>query len=217
MLTLTLAAIGAAVAFAPAWDSYTLRAGGRVLESFTAGNAFSNPGLVIAGNLAVMIALVAVVIAAATWRPALRGAALLAGAVIPMAAQAISALIQVGEVPSPAQFGISAGPGSAGRRHDQHRSHRGVLGLLRVRGRAGRAGRVDARLAPHGTRHRRAASPAGFGVTQPAAGQPAAGQPAAGQPAAGQPAAGQPAATPPAATPPAATPPAAGPPAGTFS
>ena len=108
VLTLSLAAIGAAVAFAPAWDSYILRAGGRIVETVTAGNAFSNPGPVIAGNVAVMVALVAVVIAAALWRPALRGAALLAGAIIPMAAQAISGMVGVGEIPSPAYFGISS-------------------------------------------------------------------------------------------------------------
>src|SRR5262249_19108470 len=36
-----------------------------------------------------------------------RGAMLLAGATIPMAAQAISALVQVSQTPKPAQFGIS--------------------------------------------------------------------------------------------------------------
>jgi hypothetical protein len=39
----------------------------------------------------VMVALVAVVVAAALWRPVVYGAALLAGAVIPMAAQAAQA------------------------------------------------------------------------------------------------------------------------------
>jgi hypothetical protein len=62
---------------------------------------------VIAGDVAVMVALVAVVVAAALWRPVWQGAALLAGAVIPMAAQAISALVQVGQGTSPSQFGIT--------------------------------------------------------------------------------------------------------------
>ncbi len=61
----------------------------------------------IAGNVIVMVALAAVVIVAALWRPARLGAVLLAGAVIPMAAQAISALIQVGEATSPTQFGFT--------------------------------------------------------------------------------------------------------------
>jgi len=63
--------------------------------------------LVITGDVAVMVALAAVVIVAALWRPLHHGALLLAGAVIPMAAQAISALIQAGEATSPTQFGIS--------------------------------------------------------------------------------------------------------------
>jgi len=105
---LILAGLGAAVAFAPAWDSFTLRSAAGQTQSLTAGNAFSNPGVVIAGDVALMVALAAVVIAAALWRPVRHGAALLAGAIIPMAAQAISALVQVGEPASPAQFGISS-------------------------------------------------------------------------------------------------------------
>jgi len=107
VVMLVLAGLGAAAAFAPAWDSFTLRTAAGQTQSLTAGNAFSNPGLVIAGDLAVMLALAAVVIAAALWRPRRHGAALLAGAVIPMAAQAISALVQAGGSTSSAQFGIS--------------------------------------------------------------------------------------------------------------
>ena len=77
------------------------------MHTLTAGNAFANPAPVIAGNVAVMAALVLAAVAAALWRPARLGAALLAGAAIPMVAQAISALIQAGEAVSPAQFGIS--------------------------------------------------------------------------------------------------------------
>ena len=81
-------------------------------QSLTAGNAFSNPGLVIAGDVAVMLALAAVVVVAALWRPVRHGAVLLAGAVIAMAAQAISALVQAGGGASPAQFGISSAEAS---------------------------------------------------------------------------------------------------------
>jgi hypothetical protein len=63
---------------------------------------------VIAGDLATMIVLVAVVVVAALWRPTLLGAAFLAGAIIPMAAQAISAVVQLGEHVAPSQFGISS-------------------------------------------------------------------------------------------------------------
>ena len=115
-LTLTLAAaaaLGTALAFAPSWDSYTLRTAAGATQSLTAGNAFANPALVIAGDVAVMVALVAVVIAAAAWRPARYGAVLLAGAIVPMAAQAISALILAGQPASPLQFGIT--PAEAAR------------------------------------------------------------------------------------------------------
>jgi hypothetical protein len=104
-----LLAAGAAAAFAPSWDSYTLRTPAQLIQTVTAGNVFSNPGPVISGNVAVMVALVAAAAAAALWRPARLGAALLAGALIPMAAQAISALIQASQGVSPAQFGISPG------------------------------------------------------------------------------------------------------------
>jgi hypothetical protein len=104
---LILAGIGAAVAFAPSWDSYVLHFATSASQTLTAGNAFSNPGPMIAGNLVVMIAFGLVVIAAALWRPLRLGAMLLAGAVIPMVAQAISALIQVGQATPPSTFGIT--------------------------------------------------------------------------------------------------------------
>ena len=107
VVMLVLAGLGVAAAFAPAWDSYILRTAAGQSESLTAGNAFSNPGPVIAGDIAVMVALAAVVILAALWRPVRYGAVLLAGAAIAMAAQAISALVQAGGATSPIQFGIT--------------------------------------------------------------------------------------------------------------
>jgi hypothetical protein len=112
LVLLVLAGLGTAVAFAPSWDSYVLRTAAGQTQSLTAGNAFSNPGLVIAGDVAVMVAVAAVVIAAALWRPMRHGSVLLAGAIIAMAAQAIAALIQVGEPVSPAQLGISSAEAS---------------------------------------------------------------------------------------------------------
>ena len=107
-LTLTtFAVLGAAIAFAPSWDSYTLRTAAGTTDSITAGNAFANAGPVIFGDVAVMAVLVAVVIVAAAWQPVRLGAALLAGAIVPMVAQAISAVVQVGEAPSPLEFGFS--------------------------------------------------------------------------------------------------------------
>jgi hypothetical protein len=113
VVMLMLAALGAAVAFAPSWDSYVLRTATGASESVTAGNAFAYPAPMIAGEVAVMVALVAVVVTAALWRPIRYGAALLAGAIIPMVAQAISAFLQVGETTSPTLFGISPAQASA--------------------------------------------------------------------------------------------------------
>jgi len=106
-ILLALAGLGTAAAFAPSWDSFTLHSAAGQTQTITLGNAFSNPAPVIAGNVIVMVALAAVVIIAALWRPVRHGAVLLAGAVIAMAAQVISALIQIGEPTSPAQFGFS--------------------------------------------------------------------------------------------------------------
>jgi hypothetical protein len=103
-----ITAIGAAIAFAPSWDSYTLRTSAGLDQTVTAGNAFSNPAPVIAGDVVVMVALVVVAILAARWRPIRLGAALLAGAIIPLVAQAISAIIEISEPASSLQFGIPA-------------------------------------------------------------------------------------------------------------
>ena len=101
------AAVGAAAAFAAPWDSYTLRASNGFVHSLTAGNAFINPAPVIVAGVAVMVAIVAAVVVAALWQPGRRAAALVAGAIVPMAAQAVSAVVGVGTPTSSLQFGIS--------------------------------------------------------------------------------------------------------------
>ena len=111
---LVLGAIGAAATFIPSWDSYTLtQASTGTTQTITAGNVFANPGPVIAGDILVEISVVAVAVLAALWRPARLGAVLLAGAIIPLAAQAISALIQVSGPVAPSMFGISQAQASA--------------------------------------------------------------------------------------------------------
>lgn len=107
--TTILAAIGAAIAFAPSWDSFVLRTASGASQTVTEGYTFAsiNPVPVIIGDVLVMVALVAVAVAAAFWRPTRLGAALAAGAIIPMVAQAVSAFVQVREATSPLQFGIS--------------------------------------------------------------------------------------------------------------
>jgi len=106
-VVIVLAAIGAAVAFAPSWDSYLLQTGFGTSQTITLGNAFANPAAVIVGEVAVMVLLVASLVAAALWRPIRLGAALAVGAIIPMVAQAISAIVQVSQPTPPAQFGYS--------------------------------------------------------------------------------------------------------------
>jgi hypothetical protein len=111
---LVLAGIGTAAAFAPSWDNYVLAfATEGTSQTITRGNAFDNPGLVIAGNVAVMVAIVVVATLAALWRPARQGALLLAGAIVPLAAEAVSALIQAGQPAAPGMFGISPTQASA--------------------------------------------------------------------------------------------------------
>ncbi len=46
-----VAALGVAATFAPAWDSFTLRTAASQSQTLTAGNAFANPGAVIAGDV----------------------------------------------------------------------------------------------------------------------------------------------------------------------
>jgi hypothetical protein len=106
-----LLAVGAAAAFAPSWDSYTLRTSAGQTQTVTAGNIFANPAPVTAGDIAVMICfvVVAIVAAAAAGRPGRLAAALLAGAMIPMVAEVISAVIGISEHVSPTEFGISPG------------------------------------------------------------------------------------------------------------
>jgi hypothetical protein len=107
LVTFVLAAVGAAIAFAPSWDKFTLRTATGASQVITAGNAFANPGPVILGNVLVMVGIVAVVLAAAMWRPWRLGAALAAGAIVPMVGQAISAIVQINGTTSPLQFGLT--------------------------------------------------------------------------------------------------------------
>jgi hypothetical protein len=115
-LTILLAAaagLGTAIAFAPSWDRFTAQTAGGASQTITAGNAFSNPGVVIAGDIVVMVSVVLVVLLAASWKPVRLGAALLVGAIVPMAAQAVSAVIQIAQITPSLQFGVP--PAQAGR------------------------------------------------------------------------------------------------------
>ena len=110
---LVLAGIGTAAAFFPSWDSYTVtQASTGTVQTYVEGNAFSNPGVMIAGSVATIVAVVAVAALAALWRPAKQGALLLAGAIVPLAAQAISALLQIHQ-PAYDLFGLTQAQASA--------------------------------------------------------------------------------------------------------
>jgi hypothetical protein len=103
-----LAAIGAVAAFLPSWDSYTLVSSvSGTAQTITLGDAFAVPGVMIAGNVAVVIAVIGVAALAALWRPIRHGALLLTGATVALVAQAISALISVSGPVTPEQIGIS--------------------------------------------------------------------------------------------------------------
>jgi hypothetical protein len=104
---IVVAGLGVAATFGPAWDSFTIHTASGQSQTLTEGNAFAMPGAVIAGNVMVMIALVAVLVAAGLLRPVRQGGILVIGAIIPMVAQAISAIIQLLQPATPAQFGIS--------------------------------------------------------------------------------------------------------------
>jgi hypothetical protein len=104
-----LAAIGAVAAFLPSWDSYTLVSSVTgTSQNITLGDAFSQPGVMIAGSVAVMIAVIGIAALAALWRPIRHGALLLTGATVALVAQAISALIQISGPTTPEDLGIPA-------------------------------------------------------------------------------------------------------------
>jgi hypothetical protein len=109
LIPVTVLSIGAAATFAPAWDHYVLHAASNgETNSFTAGNAFSNPAAVIAANVITMALIVAIPLLATIWRPTRRGAFLFAGALVPLVAQVVAALIDTAGTPAPSLFGISA-------------------------------------------------------------------------------------------------------------
>ncbi len=132
---LVLAAIGTAAAFAPSWDRYTIvSAATNTSQTVTAGNAFDNPGLVIAGNVAVMVAIVVVAAVAALWRPARHGGWLLAGAIVPAGRRGGLGVDPGGPGPVGRDVRPLVGPGGRGRADVHLRTDGGVLGVPRLRG-----------------------------------------------------------------------------------
>jgi MFS family permease len=102
-----VAALGAAVAFALPWDSYTVTSattGSSQTEAL--GNIFANPGAIIAGNVVTMVLIVGVLVVAIAWRPAVVGVTILTGALVPLAAQVFATLAQ--PLPPLSEFGVTA-------------------------------------------------------------------------------------------------------------
>lgn len=106
LMAATVAAAGLlAVAFVFAWDRYiiTTVADPTVRLSTVQGYAFSGPGLLIAGNVLVAVALGLIPVAAVLLRPVRAGAYLLAGALVVALAQVVSAVVQTLETADPNQ------------------------------------------------------------------------------------------------------------------
>jgi hypothetical protein len=104
-----VAGIGAIIAYVPAWDNYLLRFSTSAIPSqnLGGGNAFSDGAWLTAASIIVVVLVVAVVAVAALWRPFRLGGVLLAGAAIPLVAQAVSAIVQATEPTPPSTFDIS--------------------------------------------------------------------------------------------------------------
>jgi len=99
----TAAAFLAAAAFLPSWDRFSAVSTVTAHSaSFTAGNAFSQPGAVMAGDLVVALAIVVLPVAGVLWEPARVGAWATAGVLLALASQLVSALVQVSQGISPA-------------------------------------------------------------------------------------------------------------------
>jgi hypothetical protein len=105
LLAITVA--GALATMVPPFVAYTFTA---TIGPYTEEccNAFSAPGVEIAGTVGEMVMIVVMAAAAVLWRPARFGAVLLTGAVLSLASQATAGIFGVIQVPPPAYFGIVA-------------------------------------------------------------------------------------------------------------
>ena len=106
MAAMAVAAVVLAVAFFPSWDRYVVTSplNPAFSASFTAGDAFKNPGLVIAGNVWAGAAFGLLPIAALFVRQRRLGAALAAGVLVSALSQVLSAAVQTMETPDPQQL-----------------------------------------------------------------------------------------------------------------
>jgi hypothetical protein len=103
-------AVGVAVTYALSWDTLTIASSQGQLQTSAYGNIVSESGVEVFGTVLVMIAIIAVATLAGLWRNITAGAALLAGVLFAVVAQAISAPIQAHDQTSV----FAAGAKSAG-------------------------------------------------------------------------------------------------------
>ncbi len=107
---LVIAALGAALTYGPLSFSYTWTDASGRPGSLISGDLYPlSLSLPEAANLFLMVIFVAAVVAAVLWVPARLGAAVAAGAIIPMALQAAFALVAIAEfVPPSADGGVTS-------------------------------------------------------------------------------------------------------------
>lgn len=105
-LLVAVGAIAAAVAYSPGWTHYHLFAAttGRH-EDITLGNAFHNPGWVIAANVIILTVLVVGPVVVMTLRPSALAAAALAGLMIPQIANLASEIVVATSPADPRMLG----------------------------------------------------------------------------------------------------------------
>jgi hypothetical protein len=96
-LVTVLVALLAVAAFLPSWDRYqVIDSAGQTL-TVTLGNAFDQPAGIMAGELVAAFAIGVVAILGAFWAPPNVGAWMTGGALVALAAQLISAVVQVNQ------------------------------------------------------------------------------------------------------------------------
>ena len=110
-LLAVLAAVVAVADFWPSWDHLHLVAISGQVENVNVGDAFSQPGAVMAGELLAGLAIGLAVVVAAFWRDAAIGAWGMGGVAIALASQVASGAVQVSE---PVSQYLGAGAASAG-------------------------------------------------------------------------------------------------------
>jgi hypothetical protein len=102
-----LVAVLAVVAFLPSWDKYEVINSAGHTTTVSLGNAFAQPAGIMAGELVAALAIGIISVVGAFWAPLSVGAWMMAGVVVALASQLISAAVQVNQ---PASLTIGGEP-----------------------------------------------------------------------------------------------------------